>query len=104
MLNTINERTNCCEDLKRLRRNFNALLISSGNTNQQLSKLKKMKTVSESENAELTKLFEMGYNTRNSRKILKILNKTNLPRNKASINKYFTKKGTLRKEYKLVNI
>ena len=105
-LNTIYENNGqkCCKDLKKLKKQFTNFLIQTGNQNIQTRN--SLNTKQSNEDLKLKrdvmKIKTFGYNTAPAKSILKILNKTNLNMNKRSINKHFTRKGTLRSNFTLV--
>ena len=99
MLPTIRENNNnCCEELKKMKRNFHALLISSGNRNMRMANLERK---IQNPLNDVQKIINMGFRPKSAKQIMKVLDKTDINRNKNTIKKYFTLAGTLRKKYKL---
>jgi len=94
----------CCKELKILRKQFNALLMNAGNRNMNVSKLKRNLQKRNNIKEDVQKIVNMGYSPKIAKEILKVLRITNINRNVNTIRKYFTTKGTLRKEYKLINL
>lgn len=105
-LNTIYENNGhqCCKDLKKMEDQFTKLLIQTGNHNVRTRN--SFNDEKSNENMKLKrnlmKIKSFGYNTASAKTILKILKKTNVNMNKKNINKHFTKKGTLRSNFKVV--
>ena len=105
-LNTIYENNGrkCCKDLQKMKEQFIKLLIQNGNHNIQTRN--SFNNRKSNENLKLKrnvmKIKDFGYNTGPAKSIVKILKQTNLQINEHIIKEHFTKKGTLRANYKLL--